>query len=215
MSNVLPHVACFSCGKRIGSYDRTLKRLTSPGLSLGEALGSLGLSSSLRRVEASISRGIPEEEALASAGLDVQRIDKLMAGGPTLLEALTLRHLQSYYPQIKALIDEGYTISEAVASLGLDPQPIVDIVRKGMTIAQAMDLLGIDRTCCRTNILSPAIIPLGAGTVIKEQQPIARIAAPVQSLTSRTPKTTPKSVPTRTTPSPVVKRGLPPRRNIF
>jgi DNA-directed RNA polymerase subunit N (RpoN/RPB10) len=206
MDTVYPHVACFTCGKRIGAYDKTIQRLTSKPISFEEAIGIVGWSSYLPELRDLIGQGLTEQQAMEQLGLDYSRVEKLV-NNVSLREALKIYHLDKYYPQIESLMNRGLTARDAMAKLGLEYEPIGRLLKGGLTIAQAMDLLGITRTCCRTNIMSPGVIPLGAGTVVKEQQPIARVTAPIQSIVTQTPQ---RSISTRTTPSPISSQ-LPPR----
>ena len=89
------------------------------------------------------------------------------------------------------------------------------LVSEGMTKGEALDVLGVTRTCCRTNMLSPAAIPLGAGVKLREEQKAIRIAAPVEALKQGTPRVT--STPRMThspaiTPIPKPRQSPIPRR---
>lgn len=106
------------------------------------------------------------------------------------------------------------------------------LVESGLTRGEALDQLGITRVCCRTNMLSPAVLPLGAGVKLREEQKAVKISAPAQAIketprregipqtktparfaSSRTPTTIPQTPSLRGRPSPLPRLGN--SRNIY
>lgn len=60
-----------------------------------------------------------------------------------------------------------YTCGKVIGHLQI---PYENLISQGVSPEDAMDQLGIKRFCCRTNALSPAVLPAGAFRVVEEQE---------------------------------------------
>lgn len=183
--NTLPHIRCYECGKVIGNYEQTIYRLTTKSMDLKDAVIASGYGSLIPQLRELVKQGYNYVAAMLYLGVDISKVYSYMFSGPTINEVLkALGYSEDYVSKIDNLMSQGLTIEEALTQLGLNTQTIMFALKNGLPIGKAMDILGISRYCCRMHIMNPIVIPLGAGTKIKEIDNITPIEAPVQALAS-------------------------------